>query len=245
MSPTMFLRKSALVILGCVMGILMLALAPVLLRQTSFDTESLERTRVRLLALQEEELPETKEIEPEPEPPPEPEILPEPPDVEPPEIDVAQIEPPQTTYESAVDIYEAGIQLPNLTGLGLKGVRVSPQNLSRNLSRAPMPGLPKHGDPRTRFNADEVDRQPQGVATMQPIYPYRAKRLGIEGYVTIRFLVNSRGKTDLLEIIKSVPPGQFESSVEKSVARWNFKPAIKNGNPVETWVETTIEFKLN
>lgn len=229
---------------GCLVGLLILALAPTLLRQTAFNPDRFRMTPVRLIALQEEELIEAEEIEPEPEPPPEPEILPDPPEIEPPEIEMSEIKPPQTTYDTAATSYSTGIQLPNLTGLGLQGVKLSAQSLAKRTARTPLPGLPKHAPPRTRFNPDEVDQQPQGVATMQPMYPYRAKRLGIQGQVRIRFLVNRSGKTDLFKILESTPPGEFDKAVEKTVKRWKFKPAVKDRRPVETWVETTVQFKL-
>lgn len=237
-------RNSLLIATGCLFGLLILALAPTLLQQTSFTHKNSIVTHVRLIPQQDEELIESEEVESEPEPPPEPEMLPDLLEIEPPEIEFVEIEPPQTTYDTTVGNFSSGVQLPNLTGLELKGVHVGAATFSKPLAKAPLPGLPKHGPPRTRFNSDEVDKQPRGVATMQPIYPYHAKRLGIEGHALIRFLVNTSGKTDLFEILDAKPPGEFEKTVEKTVKRWRFKPAMKEGQPVETWVETTIEFKL-
>ncbi|MBM9616333.1 energy transducer TonB [Desulfobulbus rhabdoformis] len=239
----LFFRNSLLTAAGFIAGLLILALAPTLLRQTSFDAERLSLDKVRLIAMQEEQL-ETEELEEEPEPPPEPEE-PEPPEIEPPEMAMPEIEPPQTSYESLTTGYENRVQMPSLTGLGVKGVKISAQNYTRTLRKAPLPGLPKHGPPQTRFNPDEVDKMPQAVATTQPMYPYRAKRLGVEGAVRIRFLVNKSGRAEMFKILESKPPGEFDQAVQKTVKNWKFKPAIKDGRAVETWVETTIQFKLD
>lgn len=237
-----FFRNGLLAATGFAVGLLILALAPTLLRQTSFDAEQLRRDKIRLIAIQEELL-ENEEMEQEPEPPPEPEE-PEPPEMEMPEMEMPEIEAPRTSYESTSAGFGNTVQIPSLTGLGVKGIKVAPQNLNRKLSKKDLPGLPKHGPPRTRFNSDEVDKMPQAIATTQPMYPYRAKRLGVEGAVKIRFLVNRSGRTDLFKVLDSKPPGEFDQAVEKTVKNWKFKPAIKDGHPVETWVETIVEFKL-
>ena len=234
-------RHSLLTITGCLIGLLLLALAPTLLRQSLFDSYNDSYSAVRLIPMQMEEFLDQEEIEPEPEPPPEPEIEPEPPEFEPPEIEM-EIEPPQTTYSGTSPAYSSDVRLPSLSDLKLKG-GAGASRLSKS-TRPPLPDMPQHGPPRTRFNSDEVDQQPRGVATMQPVYPYRAKRLNIEGAVRIRFLVNRSGNTDLISILNSQPPGEFDKSVKTTVKRWRFKPAIKDGQPVETWVETTIEFRL-
>ncbi len=238
-----FLRSSLLAVSGFIGGFLILALAPVLLRQTSFDSERLKLEKIRLIAM-EEELMETEELEEEPEPPPEPDE-PEPPEMEMVELEMPEIEVPQTSYEFSSTGYGNTVQITGLSGLEIKGIKIAPQNLDRKPAESTLPALPKHGPPRTRFNPDEVDRMPQVVATTQPMYPYRAKRLGIEGAVKIRFLVNRSGRTDLFKILESTPKGEFEQAVEKTVKNWRFKPAIKDGRAVETWVETRIEFKLN
>ncbi len=242
MNQGLTLRNSLLMATGVVVGLLILALAPALLRQTSFDNHRLASEKIRLIAV-EDELLETEETEEEPEPPPELDE-PEPPEMEIPETEMPEIETPQTSYAFTLAGYDNTVQLPSLSSLGLKGVKVAPQNFTRKLAKGPLPGLPKHGPPRTRFNPDEVDKMPQAVATTQPIYPHRAKRLGIEGAVRVRFLVKTSGRTDLFSILTSEPPGVFDRTVRKTVKNWKFKPAIKDGRAVETWVETIIKFKI-
>ncbi len=244
MNKQVVFRSGVLGITGFILGLMILALAPTLLRQTSFSSERLRLDKIRLIAMQEEELLESEEMEQEPEPPPEPEE-PEPPEMEMPEMEMPEIEAPQTTYESASAGYGNTVEIPSLTGFGISGVKIAPQNLDRKLAKAPLPGLPKHGPPRTRFNSDEVDKVPQAVATTHPMYPYRAKRLGVEGAVKIRFLINTSGRTDLFKILESEPPGVFDQAVKKAVKNWKFKPATKDGRVVETWMEQVFKFELD
>ncbi len=237
------LRNSLLAVTGLSIGLLLLALAPALLRQTSFDIECLRATKVRLTAMQQEEDLQNEKAE-ELEPLPELD-QPEPPVMELPEMELPEIEAPETSYDPGVTEYTNTLSVPSLSAFGLQGVQVSPQSFSRRPYKVGLPCLPKHGKPATRYASDEVDKMPQPVAVAHPIYPYRAKRLGIEGIVRIRFLVNTSGKTEQLTILESKPSGTFDRAVKKTVKGWKYKPAVKDGREVETWVETTIRFKLS
>lgn len=95
-----------------------------------------------------------------------------------------------------------------------------------------------------RFALGQVDRAPLAKGQVPPPYPYLARRRGIEGWVTVRFLVDRHGSVHNLEIMEAKPSGIFEESVLKTVRRWRFAPGIKDGEAVETWVETTVRFKL-
>ncbi len=95
-----------------------------------------------------------------------------------------------------------------------------------------------------RFTLGQVDRAPLARGQVPPPYPYLARRRGVEGAVTVRFLVDRGGAVRNLEVIKAEPPGVFEETVLRTVKRWRFAPGVKDGEAVETWVETTVRFKL-
>jgi periplasmic protein TonB len=89
------------------------------------------------------------------------------------------------------------------------------------------------------------EREPMIRAQLPPPYPYLARRRGIQGAVTVRFMVDAEGRVRRLSIVKAEPEGVFEESVLKTVPRWRFAPGIKEGRPADTWVETVIRFKLD
>lgn len=99
-------------------------------------------------------------------------------------------------------------------------------------------------DLRNAFGVDEIDGPLTAIANIPPVYPMRASRMGIEGSVTIRFLVNESGLVDNIEIINAEPPGMFEKSVYNCASKWRFKPGTIEGIPVNTWAEKTIHFEL-
>jgi len=95
-----------------------------------------------------------------------------------------------------------------------------------------------------QYEMGELDRPLIPLAKIPPIYPMRAMRRGIEGWVKIRFLVNAKGRVEHPQIIDSDPEGIFEKSVINCVTQWRFKPGTVEGHPVNTMAETTIRFKL-
>lgn len=260
------LRSIIMVTGGMIISLMIFALLPLLLHQTTFKRNEQQLMASRLIPLMAEN--KIKPIEddrtpvPEP-PPPEPEIhemKPEPPqlkDIAVPEIEPPQIQPPAASIEpmemEPMPVIAPQIQSPGITALSVKSmpVRSSHQNLKLGFNKAALPAAlarPKPSvkppDPRVRFNLDEVDRKPVPVSGMPPAYPYRARRLSIEGHVEVRFIVDRKGVVRELSLIEAKPEGVFENAVKNSVPRWRFKPGIKDGKPVETWVQRTIKFKL-
>ena len=94
------------------------------------------------------------------------------------------------------------------------------------------------------FDVEEVDDIPAVLYRKRPRYPRRARRLGITGRVEVRFLVNSKGAVEKIEIVKAKPHGIFEKSVENALKRWRFRPGVRSGHKVSTWMKTTINFEL-
>jgi periplasmic protein TonB len=94
------------------------------------------------------------------------------------------------------------------------------------------------------YEEGEVDHPPTPLVKMPPIYPYKAKRLEVEGFVKVRFLVDEEGTVSRLSIIDSSPKGVFEDSVLQTVPLWKFTPGRIHGESVSSWVVTTIRFEL-
>ncbi|MFH1059165.1 MAG: energy transducer TonB [Pseudomonadota bacterium] len=78
----------------------------------------------------------------------------------------------------------------------------------------------------------------------RPVYPPAARRLGVEGKVKVRILVNTDGKVSACEIVAADPSGSFEDAVTTAVRAWRFQPAKIGGQAVASWLHTTIQFVL-
>ncbi|WP_020589607.1 energy transducer TonB [Desulfobacter curvatus] len=98
------------------------------------------------------------------------------------------------------------------------------------------------------FNAamdlDAVDTIPVPRFKAAPRYPYRAKRMGREGTVKIRFLVDKEGHVSDIKILEAKPPGFFEEAVLDAVSTWKYAPGELMGRKVKTLVTTSVVFKL-
>jgi protein TonB len=99
----------------------------------------------------------------------------------------------------------------------------------------------------TAFKLGEVDQPPRLLRPVPPRYPYEARRNGIEGRVVIRFVVNAEGDVLEPEVAEVEPPdiaGVFDEAALQAVARYKFKAAIKDGEPVDCIVKLPIVFEL-
>jgi len=95
------------------------------------------------------------------------------------------------------------------------------------------------------FSAGDLDQPLTAVSRMQPVYPMSAKRRNIEGWVSVRFVVDEQGEVEDVTILDEKPPGVFDKAVIDCVSDWRFRPGTIGGVPVRTVAETTIRFELN
>ena len=94
------------------------------------------------------------------------------------------------------------------------------------------------------FSAANVDVPPILQSSTSVKYPDNARSEGIQGFVTIRLLVNKRGIVARHELIEVLPEGYFEAAAISTIKSWKFKPAEYQGKPVQVWLEQTIRFDL-
>ena len=95
------------------------------------------------------------------------------------------------------------------------------------------------------YGMSDVDQAPVATLKTRPIYPYRARRLNLDGEVDIKFLVDTTGRVSRISILRAAPPGLFDESVLKALSAWQFSPGKVKGRPVNTWVTTTIAFRID
>ena len=95
------------------------------------------------------------------------------------------------------------------------------------------------------YGMNDVDQAPVATLKTRPVYPYRARRLNLDGEVDIKFLVDTTGRVSRITILRAAPPGLFNESVLKALSAWRFAPGKVKGRPVNTWVTTTIAFRID
>jgi protein TonB len=98
---------------------------------------------------------------------------------------------------------------------------------------------------KTVMTADVVDTPPTPSHRVQPEFPERARRSGIQGFVTLRIKIRADGSVDTVQVVEASPAGVFEEPAIASIKRWQFKPGIYQGDPVDVWANQTLRFELN
>jgi len=101
-------------------------------------------------------------------------------------------------------------------------------------------------DPDAEPGIDEfipVEKPPQIVKRVVPLYPPMAMRAGLEGTVYVKILVDKDGKPKKAVVIKSTTEIFNDAAVEAAM-QFIFTPAVMNNGPVKVWVAVPFKFKL-
>lgn len=99
---------------------------------------------------------------------------------------------------------------------------------------------------RLAYDATEVESQVAIETGMRPEYPASLRANGIEGRVTVEFVVDEKGKADPSTFrILSSTKDLFAQSVRRAVVQSRFKPASIAGKPVAQLVQQLFVFKLD
>ncbi len=93
---------------------------------------------------------------------------------------------------------------------------------------------------------EEMPKLVGGLASIQGKveYPEMAKRAGIEGRVTVQFIVNENGEVENPKVIRGIGGGCDEAALE-AVKQARFEPGIQKGEPVRVQYSLPIVFRLN
>ncbi len=90
----------------------------------------------------------------------------------------------------------------------------------------------------------EIATNVMPTTRVEPVYPPRALRAGIEGSVTVEFTIDTSGAVKDIEVVNADPPGVFEQAVMQAIRRWKFAPEMVDGKPVEKRARQDIKFSL-
>lgn len=82
------------------------------------------------------------------------------------------------------------------------------------------------------------------VRSVNPRYPTPAQRSRTEGFVVVSFTVTAEGRTSNVKVVDAQPRHVFERAATDAVERWEFKPATRDGQPVDSTLTNRINFTL-
>lgn len=139
-----------------------------------------------------------------------------------PEIHLAPAPNPQF---SGRDVYTLAVQMPNITSYEGSWIMW----FAERTPRGPRGGGRLH--------------PPVPLHKVDPRYHPSAISERVEGKVQIAGVIRADGHVDQLRILKSVD-ARLDQSAEEALLKWEFEPAMRNGNSVEVDVVAEIPFLL-
>jgi TonB family protein len=78
---------------------------------------------------------------------------------------------------------------------------------------------------------------------VEPEYSEEARIARLEGTVLLKIMVGTDGKASDLQVLRSLGLGLDENAVA-AVSAWQFDPATKHGEPVDSTVKIEVNFRL-
>jgi len=90
------------------------------------------------------------------------------------------------------------------------------------------------------YERGQVDEKPRRTYAPHPNVPYSLGRYRAE--LIVLYIVKKDGRAENVHILDSTNP-KFNDIARKAINRWRFKPAIKNGQPVSSWVQHEFNFQ--
>ena len=94
------------------------------------------------------------------------------------------------------------------------------------------------------FGVGDLDRPPVARVRRDPNYPRDLEKAGVEGTVTVVFIVTEEGYVEDPRVESSSHPG-FENEALRAISRWRYNPGEKDGKPVRTHVRQPFSFRLS
>lgn len=189
-------------------------------RRATEDIRVLEFVRLK----REETQPETKKRELPKKPPP-PEEPPPPPKAPTPKTDQPKAPTPK------LDVPQIDVPMNITGGPYLGDFAAAPKSAP---APAPAPA-----------EAPMIDNEVVPLVRIPPKYPRVAARRGIEGVVTVSFIITKEGTVRDPKVLKAEPANVFNDEAIAAIRKWKFKPKLVDGQPVERQATQEIEFKLS
>ncbi|WP_249975468.1 energy transducer TonB [Vreelandella olivaria] len=185
---------------------------------------------------QEEAAPQPAEVTPSAAPPPMP--TPEPPPVADSAIPLPEVELP----DEPVEPVELESELPELTEVAPEPTpqpqpapQPTPEPAPEPAEATPSPAPASSTAARSAAPAAEPAPSNEPVSVGQvaptnrvnPTYPSRAQRRGMEGFVEVVFVIRRDGSVDsgTIQVTNAQPRRVFEDAAREAIARWQFEPS--------------------
>jgi len=88
----------------------------------------------------------------------------------------------------------------------------------------------------------EVEEPPKQVAFVEPEYPALARRMGVEGSVVVRYLVDRDGRVEQVTVLEG--PELLREACLRAVGQFIYEPVYHRGRRTKVWMRQVVTFRL-
>lgn len=169
------------------------------------------------------------------EPPPE---LKPPPPAAPKVVPVTKLDPPKLPYIPPPEVQVAVQPQQNVIAAVQKEVAVEKVPAPAPAPVVSAPPAPPSSGPIT------ITSGVQYILPPQLVYPQMSKRMGEQGKVVLRILVNEAGKPDQVIVQTSSGSARLDEAGRQAALRALFKPHMEDGRAVSVYAIVPLVFKL-
>jgi periplasmic protein TonB len=92
-------------------------------------------------------------------------------------------------------------------------------------------------------DVSDLEKRPEPVSQVAPAYPAELRKAKVEGAVTLLFVVSEEGRVEDPRVENSSRP-EFEKPALEAVRKWRFRPGMKGGQPVRTFLKYPLRFRI-
>lgn len=93
------------------------------------------------------------------------------------------------------------------------------------------------------FNVADLEKRPEPVTQIAPVYPAELRKAKVEGLVTMLFVLDEKGRVEEPRVENSTRP-EFEKPALEAIRKWRFTPGMKDGQPVRTYIRIPMRFRV-
>ena len=93
------------------------------------------------------------------------------------------------------------------------------------------------------YSIGAVSTAPVLIHKVDPEFSEEARRARFNGVVLLRVIIDERGRTTQIEVLRQPGLGLGERAVA-SVAQWRFRPGMRDGKAVSVWATVEVNFSL-
>jgi protein TonB len=143
-------------------------------------------------------------------------------------IDTRDVKPKKIVVETAPEKLDLRSDVNQEEG----GIQIRYSISGPAIQKTELPGL------NSDFGSPDGEFLP--LVKIIPLYPRRARSMGIEGWVIVEFTITLTGAVEDVRVLESTNT-IFNSSAIRAVAKFKYKPRIVNGEPVAV---TSVRHKV-